>query len=180
MTTYLEQRAREYAFSTDDAADLKGAVLLPLDVRKQLLTMYGDKHGDAALVNLFAQFIGLANSVIENANESLWLLGITKGGLSEREAEQINTPTLFGALQGVELAARVDQSKTCQGCAFRLGTLANQSPSTTSDVHWCLGDDDRFMCHEHLDAGGTPNTLCVGYQQVMKRKARYQGDEDAR
>ena len=64
-------------------------------------------------------------------------------------AEKINLPTLFGALHGVVLAAGVKSDKTCGGCAFRLGTPANQSPITTGDADWYFhpGEGD-CLCHE--------------------------------
>lgn len=161
----------DYAMTTHDASELKGVVLLPFDIRQKLLAKYAKERGTAALVNLFANFIGMANSVVDNTRDALELLGIIKADMHPHDAEKINVASLFGALQGVELANQVDQKKTCSGCAFRLGTLANQSPSTTSDVKWCVEcDDDRFMCHEHLDEQGQPTVLCGGHAQVLKRE----------
>ncbi|OWK35167.1 hypothetical protein FRUB_10009 [Fimbriiglobus ruber] len=95
--------------------------------------------------------------MVENNREMAELLLITEGGLSPDEAAKANLPTLFGALGGILLTEGVDQAKTCGGCAFRLGTCANQSPSTTCDADWCShpGEQD-FMCHEDLDDQGNP------------------------
>jgi hypothetical protein len=161
--------AAEYSFSNADANELKGMVLLPLEFRVTLLNNYRKDRGTDALVKLFANFIGMANAVVNNSLESVFLLGVLNG-LSDRDAEKINTPSLFGALQGVELANKVDQAKTCSGCAFRLGTLANQSPSTTTDAQWCTEGEDKFMCHEHMNEQGEPTVPCGGHQQILKRQ----------
>ncbi len=163
----------DYSIISRDANELKGVVLLPFEFRQKLLANYAKDRGTGALVDLFANFIGMANSVVENSHETLWLLGILKGNMDDREAEKINTSSLFGALQGVELANKVDQAKTCAGCAFRLGTLANQSPSTTTDAVWCVdGGDDRFMCHEHMNDKGEPTVPCGGHAQLSPPKKR--------
>jgi hypothetical protein len=103
------------------------------------------------------------------------LLLIAEGGMHPHEAERVNLPTLFGAPNGVLLAQGVDQTKTCGGCAFRLGTCANQSPSTTCDADWCSGGEDHFMCHEDLDEAGNPTRKCTGFTQARRsrRKAGY-------
>lgn len=161
----------EYAMTSRDANELKGVVLLPFDIRQKLLAKYAKDRGTGALVDLFANFIGMANQVVDNTREALFLFGVIDAKLSDREAEGINVASLFGALQGVELANQVDQNKTCAGCAFRLGTPANQSPSTTCDAEWCIdGGEDRFMCHEHLDEHGQPTVQCGGHLQIVRRR----------
>lgn len=161
----------DYAMSARDASELKGVVLLPFEIRREILDNYRKTRGADALVDLFAHFIGMANAVVKNSYESVFLLGIIEGNMHPHQAEKINVPSLFGALQGIELAAQVDQRKTCDGCAFRLGTLANQSPSTTSDAIWCnVGDEELFMCHEHLDEQGEPIVPCGGHEQVRRHQ----------
>jgi hypothetical protein len=163
----------DYNLTAHEANELSGVVLLPMDIRVTLLDQYRKSHGTDALVQLFANFIGMANSVVENSKDSLWLLGVTAAKLSDREAENINVPTLFGALNGVKLAARVDQNKTCSGCAFRLGSLANQSPSTTCDAEHCVEfGEDRFMCHEDMNENDQPTRVCGGFAQVEKHRGQ--------
>lgn len=79
----------------------------------------------------------------------------------------------FGALSGISIAEGVDQAKTCGGCAFRVGTCANQSAITTGDADLCThpGEGD-FMCHEHLDAEGNPTRKCAGFTQARKGRIR--------
>jgi hypothetical protein len=161
----------DYSMTVHEAEELTGIVLLPQEVRVELLKRYLAYHGTDALVQLFANFVGMANAVVENSKDSLWLLGVTVAKLSDREAESINVPSLFGALNGVKLAALVNQEKTCSGCAFRLGSLANQSPSTTCDAQYCVDvGEDRFMCHEDMDENGEPTRLCGGFAQIQRRR----------
>ncbi len=162
----------DYTLTAEDADALKAVVLLPGDIRAQLLKKYLAERGTAALVNLFCQVIGMANSVVANNREMIELAGIISGELHPHNAHQINLPTLFGALSGVTLAASVDQTKTCNGCAYRLGAIANQSPVTTYDAEWCGQDGNQdFLCHERLDAKGNPRHLCAGNAKRKKQRA---------
>lgn len=165
-----EDKATDYAISPDDARELMGVVTLPHEYRSMVLTNYAAEHGIIALAELFAQFIGLANSVVANNREMLELHLICAHGEYPESAAKLNLPTLFGALNGVALAASVDQTKTCGGCAFRLGTPANQSPVTTCDAGWCSDGEVEFWCHEDLDAKGKPRRKCVGFTQARKRR----------
>lgn len=165
-----ESKCSDYSLSNEDADELKGMVLLPLEMRRKLIDRYFALYGYDRLIDLFANFIGLATSVVTNTRETLTLLGIIEADMHPHTAEKLNAPSLFGAIQGAELANSVDQNRTCHGCAFRLGSLANQSPSTTSDVNWCMVDDGIFMCHEHLDDAGNPTVPCGGHQQILKRQ----------
>lgn len=166
-----ERKAIDYDISSKDASELLGACLLPHEFRMMLMEKYLKERGSKALANLFSQFIGMANSVVENNRESLELFLICEKGWMPYEAEKMNLPTIFGALNGIKLAQGIDQSKTCHGCACRIGSLANQSPSTTCDVDYCLQDGDKFMCHENLDDKGNPTRKCVGFTQLKKRRA---------
>lgn len=163
----------DYAISAEDAGELLGAVLLPADIRREVLRRYCRARGRAALTNLFAEFIGLANSVIANNREMVETVLTTEADWHPHTSEKVNLPTLFGALQGICLATSVDPADLCGGCAFRLGTPANQSPSTTSDADWCSHPGEtNFMCHEDLDDRGEPTRGCRGFAQT--RAARKQ------
>lgn len=167
----------DYTLTTADADELSAMVLMPHEYRAKLLRRYIREHGQAALINLFSQTIGLANSVVANNREFIELAGIIEGTLHPHNAHQVNLPTMFGALSGVGLANSVDQTKTCGGCAYRLGSCANQSPITTTDASWCLSEGDDFLCHERVDSKGEPHKLCVGHAQKAKgqrRRARRQ------
>lgn len=167
----------DYIFATKDAQTLMGAVGLPDWARKEILNHYV-KEGDINdLINLFSQFIGMANSVVENCRDSLELFCIVEKDYGPYQAEKINLPTIFGALQGIHLAENIDQNKTCHGCACRIGSLANQSPTTTCDVDYCLSggtygeNEDKFMCHEDME-NDKPTKLCRGYAQILKNRKR--------
>lgn len=160
-----EPRAIDYTLTDEQSDALAGAVLLPADLRRTLFA----KMPKATLVELFAQFIGLANSVVANNREMIELAGIISGELHPERAHHINLPTIFGALQGVKLANAAATDKVCGGCAYRLGTPANQSPVTTCDADWCdKGSGYDFMCHEDLDDGGNPKHICRGHGRVAK------------
>lgn len=167
-----DPKATDYAISDDDARELLGVVTLPHEYRSMLLTKYAAERGTVALAELFSQFIGLANSVVANNREMAEMLLITEAKMHPHEAEKVNLPTLFGALNGVILARGVDQSKTCGGCAFRLGTCANQSPSTTCDADWCSDGEVQFMCHEDLDPAGNPTQKCTGFTQARRSRRK--------
>ncbi|WP_431490949.1 hypothetical protein [Paraburkholderia fungorum] len=163
----------DYTMTQEQARALLGTTSLPHDLRVMVLQNFVGEHGVGALADLFAQFIGLANSVVENNREMAELLLITEGGMHPGTAEKINLPTIFGALQGVKLAAGVNTSSVCHGCAFRLGSAANQSPVTSIDADDCAEPGgDNFMCHEDLDEQGQPVKGCAGFAQQRARRKR--------
>ena len=172
MTPTSDNRATEYALTEDQASWLAGAVNLPPEVRREVLSAMLAREGPEAIVSAFAEFIGLANSVAENCADWLWLAGMVHGDLSAYEAEKLNCPTIFGALMGVKLA-RHGCEDACSGCAFRLGTAANQSPSTTTDADWCGHPGEQpFMCHEDLDDRGQPTKICQGWVRLRQARKR--------
>lgn len=124
----------------------------------------------ATMLDLFAQVLGMANAVAENCRAMVELILIERGE-HPHTAEQANLPTMFGALQGVVLAATVNPRGTCAGCAYRLGTPANTSPVTTSDAIYCRQELSRFYCHADLDDQGNPVRTCVGHAKAMKQDA---------
>lgn len=169
----MTEKACDYRLSDADADALAGVALLPVDMRTEILTRYLAASGSIALVNLFAKFIGLANSVVQNNRGMIEVILIGEGDMHPYQAEKANLPTIFGALQGVKLANSVQPKAACQGCAYRLGTMANQSPATTGDAAWCASDSygEDFMCHERLDEAGQPRRVCIGHAQRLKGKA---------
>jgi len=161
---YDDPRSLTYSIAPDGAGVLMGAAGLTPEIRREILAHFAREHGEAALVALFAEFIGLANSVVANCHDALEVFGIAHLGMHPYEAEKLNLPTIFGALNGARLAHDVDPKGLCDGCAFRLGTHANQSPVTTCDAGDCSQPGEaNFMCHENLDDSGAPTKACGGW-----------------
>lgn len=88
------------------------------------------------------------------------------------EPVMLNAPTPEGAALGRELARLCDGAeakaspsarKRCDDCAFRLGTVPNQCPSTLMNAVKCVVERDEFFCHRALDAEGEPRLVCAGY-----------------
>lgn len=153
---------------------LMGAAVLPVAIRRTILDRLLSDLGREGFVDAFANFIGLANSVVANNREMIEVILLTEGRMYPAQAEKANLPTIFGALNGLKIAAGIDPAKTCAGCAFRVGTPANQSPSTTVDAEWCghPGESD-FMCHmEGLDERGEPTEGCAGWAQLRAARKR--------
>lgn len=162
-------RPRPYDLSLEDAEWLKGVVTVPASIRREVITQWVAEIGADRLPGIFAEFVALAASAIDNAREMVELVLITEGGMHPHTAEKVNLPTLFGALNGIALAHGVDESKLCGGCAFRLGTPANQSPCTTIDAETTIEPGEViFMCHEDVDARGQPTKACAGFAQARR------------
>ena len=177
MSADLDTLKREYKLTRDQAMTLAGAAGLPVDVRKTIFERVAKDRGVGELCCLFAQFMGLANSVVENNRQALELFGLCHLGMGTWEAEKLNLPTIFGACNGALIADGVAQDGLCHGCAFRLGSAANQSPSTTCDADFCADLGERpFMCHEDMD-GETPTKGCVGFARLRAARKRKEADE---
>lgn len=151
---------------------LRGAVVLPYELRVQILRTWFAKSGGCDPIEILSQFIGLANSVVANNRDAIELWSILSGFAFPGKEGDVNLPTIFGALAGIDLAAQADVASPCAGCAFRLGTVANQSPSTTCDAEWCINgnEDDRFMCHEDIDEDGNPSKMCAGFEKLRRKQ----------
>lgn len=159
--------ATDYRMSASDAKELAGAVVLPAEFRLQALTRMADERGMHHMLGLFAQVLGMANALAVNAREMVEMIAIEEGW-HPYTAEKMNLPTMFGALEGVQLAAKVKERATCNGCAYRLGSAANMSPVTVSDALYCQGDIQPFYCHVDLDSDGNPTKPCAGHAQAMR------------
>lgn len=162
----------DYEIDLIAANALKGALLMPHDLRVKVLTHLSEMRSERLMIELFSQFIGLANSVLANSRDFLEIAGIVYGDLGPYEAEKINFPTLFGALNGLALT-QFGCDKCCSGCAFVKGTHANQSPSTTIDADWC-GDAGQpvFSCHEDVGEDGEPTKICQGWLRMRQARKR--------
>lgn len=168
---FAYEDAMDYDINPKVAQLLLGLVALPARKRIVKLQMLSLWMSGGEFVNLFAQFIGMANSVVANSAEMADILLMTAGVTHpDRPSSRANLPTIVGALRGIVMAQGVDASKVCEGCAFRLGTPANQSPITTTDADMCVGDGELFLCHMEHDEKGNPFKACAGYAQTIKAK----------
>ena len=158
----------EYSMTPSDAADLAGIAQLHLSMRREALTCYLQRYGSQRLVEFTAQLIGMANSVAENCADMSDQVLIQECGVHPDKFTSVNLPTLIGACQGVMIANKCDPAGACHGCAYRLGSIANQSPITTCDAEFMAHDRKGFMCHSHLDAEGEPTKVCVGHAKAAK------------
>jgi len=158
----------EYSMTRSDAMDLAGIAQFDLVMRREALTSYLQRNGSQRLVELTAQLIGMANSVAENCAEMSDQVLIEECGVHPDKFTSVNLPTIIGACQGVMIASKCDPSGACYGCAYRLGSIANQSPITTSDAEFMAHDQKGFMCHAHLDEQGEPTKVCVGHAKAAK------------
>jgi hypothetical protein len=175
-----------YQFHEADVADLSGLVALlesnsgRLDKKIMLrvtdLVLKGKTPEQIAA--LFLEFAKMAVSVVENCHDMANTEMVINGELHPDSNARLNMPTLSGALQGVKLARNVDHDVLCAGCAYRLGTIANQSPVTTCDAASSMPDqlNMRFNCHEALDDNGDTYKACAGYAQHIARQTRGRGD----
>ena len=158
----------EYSMTRSDAMDLAGFAQFDLVMRREALTSYLQRNGSQRLVELTAQLIGMANSVVENCAEMSDQVLIEECGVHPDKFTSVNLPTIIGACQGVMIASKCDPAGACYGCAYRLGSIANQSPITTSDAEFMAHDQKGFMCHAHLDEQGEPTKVCVGHAKAAK------------
>ena len=155
----------DYALQPDMASLLYGIATLPADMRREAMTAIRHKYGGPVLDDLFAQFIGLASSVAANAQEHAEQL-LIEFGAHPYTAEKINMPNILGALNGLHLVEGVDTALICHGCAYRLGSVANQCLPTTMDADMCTQPGEvAFMCHAEMDVSGNPLKGCRGFAQ---------------
>lgn len=165
----------------EQARALKPIVWLPYKDRCHALKRLADQIGPERLAELFAAFIGLANSVVNNNKFCIELFGIVSGDYDPSSNEEYNLPTIFGALNGIELAASIPRQRgLCHGCAYRLGTPANQSPITTEDADYLAEENGRqFWCHEHVDENGKPTRVCGGHKQRTRKREGQEREREA-
>lgn len=161
--------ATDYQLDPKRAELLAGACLLPASDRRKILDRAG--IGRDELIDILVAVLGMANSVAANCREMAELVLMMYGGCWPQQAEQINLPTMFGAFQGVGLADGIDPAPTCAGCAYRLGTIANQSPATTCDadhVQQDRGLSGHFFCHDGVGEDDEATRACAGYAQKIR------------
>lgn len=151
---------QRYAIDPDAVLMLQSAIALPTPERARLLAGWARDHGTAPLVLLFAQFMGLANRV-DAVNLHLARQLVERSGGSQ--VGDPNMASVRGGLAGALLAGYPDPKETrCETCAFRAGTPANLSGTTTLHaMASVLGVDAQFDCHKRDGA-------CAGYAQAVR------------
>ena len=168
-----------YSLSVDEADFLaQVAAAAPVE-RRALLGQFARQRGQGRLVDLFAEFLALSLSVSANAREFAGLV-LLEHEFDPYRADLPNLPSIDGALRGVANAALCATEATCGGCAFRLGTQANQSRITSMDASDAADGEFEFSCHEDLDARGEPTRKCVGWAAATKLRLEVQASIPAR
>lgn len=158
--------ATDHNIHPDLARELHEIAAVPMDLRLPALRRLAVQIGTRAMVDLFGEFIGLANQVAYNACEQAKDLLVLHGHVWPHEAERVNMPCVLGALNGIVLAAGINPGPLCGGCAFRAGTVANQCLPTTEDADYCSTPGERpFLCHEAVDEHGNAISACRGFAQ---------------
>lgn len=159
----------EYTMTNTDALWLIPIAQADEGQRIAQLSEYARLNGELRLIELFAQFIGMANSVIENCAAMSDQVLIEECGVHPDKFTSVNMPTILGALQGVVLASSCEPAGACHGCAYRLGSIANQSPIATADAAYMAFNSKGFMCHAYDDDAGEPTRVCVGHARACKQ-----------
>lgn len=158
--------AADHNIHPDLAKELRTIAAVPMDLRRPALRRLAEQIGNVAMIDLFGEFIGLANQVAYNACEQAKDLLVLQGHVWPHEAERVNMPCILGALNGIVLAAGIDPGPLCGGCAFRAGTVANQCLPTTEDADYCSTPGERpFLCHEAVDEHRNAISACRGFAQ---------------
>lgn len=106
--------ALEYELKAVEAEFLLKVVEASTQEREVMLSRYANAAGAEDVIRLLSQLIGCANAVIENCRVGAIDLLITEGGLHPHVAEDINLPTLAGAMAGVKLATEIDPAVFAQ------------------------------------------------------------------
>ena len=153
---------KPYDLSLDELTTLAAAVANE-PVRHELLNEFGQKHGADALAHMLGEYIALTLQVQEHARGFLEMFGIVDGQLTDREAEDLNVPTIAGALEGAHKAIHPAVPGMCKSCAYRLGSVPSQCLPTIQDAQYAIDNCAQFMCHETLDGDDEPTRMCAGF-----------------
>jgi hypothetical protein len=162
--------ATDHTMGADVARDLMGLVLLPREVRVAALERLLRERGERWLIEALADLVGVANQALANCEEAVDVILVSHGVYRPDSSERANLASLYGALVGIALAEGVEQDGLCAGCAFRVGTPANQSLLTTCDAEHAEAFGERFMCHAGLEEGDQPRRVCLGWERKEGRR----------
>jgi hypothetical protein len=127
------------------------------------------EHGIEWVLRLFNDTIGMANSVTDNSHEMVKFVALMNADLHQQDVDKISLPSMLGAAMGAAAAALCEDVKVCDGCAFKIGSIANQCVPTQADVRHITADDGRFLCHVDGLEGDKPTQACKGWAVVQKR-----------
>ncbi len=128
---------------------------------------------NAELKDLLGNVLKLAESISNNCKEWLEVTATIHADIHPYQAEKLNCPTLRGALSAAVTIPRVPISETCETCAFRVGSPANQTEAVAEDVLIALEDGGKaFFCHDY--EGDKPTHPCRGYLEAIKIKKQNQ------
>lgn len=115
---------------------------------------------------LLIEGLKLAKSLADNSRDWLETTAVINKLIHPSQVENLNVPTLEGALCHLVLVPRVNNRNRCTSCAFRPGTPASQAAGTTEYILECLESGEDFMCH--WDAEDYPKRICAGFAAVRK------------
>lgn len=155
---------------TPNKSDTPVYSISPVDAVYLLALMKGGavpERSSADLKHLLSEVCKLAESISSNCRDWLEIAGMIHGNIHPYTAEKLNAPTLRGALSSAVTVPRVDTSNCCPTCAFRVGSVANQTEAVAEDVMLSLESGETFYCHHGDDA---PKHACHGFVAAMQRK----------
>ena len=154
---------KPYTITAKQQSRLAAALVLAPKAPEEAALLLG-RMTKAELTDAFVQFLRLAASVEANARDTHEFYFIVDQDVHPHSVEQMNLPTLLGALKGATQCVQKETKGMCGGCAFRLGSIANQCLSTQVDTEFVAQERDRFMCHERMDEStGEPTHICAGF-----------------
>lgn len=163
---------KSYAFTREESCNLASWLTFGHEDRVQFIRNYIALKDPTEIASLFSNFIGMAQTVVENCEEAAQMIALTEFGANPHDVEKMNMPCLGGAIVGYEMSAGVDQGHLCHGCAYRKGSVANTCLVTQADAVYCHDDKQTFMCHENLDASGEPTQKCRGFLKKEKHHGK--------
>lgn len=131
------------------------------------------------LESLLRETLNLAQSLSDNCEEWLTLTAICETDIHPHDAEMLNVPTLKGALKAAILIPAVECDRMCHTCAFRVGSIANQSAIVAGDVDYAFDEHVIFYCHDIDDESKAK--ACAGFMQALndrRMRSRRLQDKD--
>lgn len=128
------------------------------------------------LIKLVVNLVATGESYASACDEAVWLHLIGEGDYHPDSIHHLNLPSFKGALSGMALLPyAVDDSKLCSTCAYRKGTLGNNSETTIGDVEHVIYHEGVFRCHKEVDKHGSHACTdgkalkaCQGWVQHMQ------------
>jgi hypothetical protein len=161
----------DYQMNDRDADALRAAAVLPHEFRRKLLAKHLREYSRAALVDLFSQFIGLANSVVANNREMVEMLLVIEGKMHPQTAEKANLPTVFGALAAEHrmttfAAGMLHAAQLADDAAADMLTVAHAQEVFMRQRQAEAAGDALKMLAEHLRAcAGKPPPALAEYSR---------------